>query len=87
MDSFIIKPTEWTSDELTVVGPGYKLALQQGRVLVVDQKLVLFKPVFQQTRYVGLIIVPSSLRRQVFSHYHAGPSAGLMGEYKTLFRM
>ena len=81
------KATEWTSDELTIAGPGYKQALQQGRILIVDQKLVFFKPIFQQTRYIGLIIVPLALRRKIFSHYHAGPSAGHMGEYKTLFRM
>ena len=81
------KPTEWTQEETAAAGQGYKLALQDGRVLLVDHKLVLFKPIFQQTRYVGLIIVPLSLRRKVFSHYHAGPSAGHMGEYKTLFRM
>ena len=81
------KATEWTLEEITTAGSGYKLALQQGRILMVDQKLVFFKPIFQQTRYVGLIIVPSALRRKIFSHYHAGPSAGHMGEYKTLFRM
>jgi len=56
-------------------------------MLVVDQNLVLFKPIFQQTWYGGLIIIPLSLRRQVFSHYHAGPSTGHMGEYKRLFWM
>ena len=56
------KATEWTLEEITTAGSGYKLALQQGRILMVDQKLVFFKPIFQQTRYVGLIIVPSALR-------------------------
>ena len=31
-----------------------------------------------------LIVVPLSLRRDIFSAYHATPSAGYMGVYKTL---
>ena len=34
-----------------------------------------------------LIIVPNLLRQKIFSHYHAGPSGGPMGEYKTLYRI
>ena len=81
------KAIEWTNGELKIAGSGYKLAVQQGRILIIDHKLVFFKPIFQQTRYIGLIIVPTYLFRPMFSHYHAGPSAGHMGEYKTLFRM
>ena len=81
------KANEWSKPELKLAGPGFILPLQQGRVSLVNRKLVLFKPVFQQIRYVGLIIVLLPLRRKIFSHYHAGPSGGHMGEYKTLFRM
>jgi len=38
-------------------------------------------------KYVTLLIVPENLRKPIFSHYHNGPSAGHMGEYKTLYRM
>jgi hypothetical protein len=34
-----------------------------------------------------LIVVPLSLRRDIFSAYHASPSAGHMGVYKTLHRI
>jgi len=81
------KADEWTKPELKLAGPGFILPLQQGRVLLVNRKLVLFKPVCQQVPYVGLIVVPLPLQRQILSHYHAGPSGGHMGEYKTLFRM
>ena len=81
------KATEWTNDELKTAGSGYKLAMQQGKILIVYHKLVFFKPIFQQTRYIGLIIVPTSLCRPIISHYHVGPRAGYMGEYKTLFHI
>ena len=50
-------------------------------------KHILYKSIFKNVKYVGLIIVPLSLRRLIFSHYHAGPSGGHMGQYKTLFRI
>ena len=34
---------------------------------------------------ISLIIVPISLRRTLFDHYHGGPSGGHMGEYKILY--
>ena len=40
-----------------------------------------------EDKYIRLIIVPVSLRRRLFKHYHSGPSGGHMGTYKTLFRL
>ena len=40
-----------------------------------------------QSKYITLLLVPLPLRRKLFSHYHAGPSGGHMGYYKTLFRL
>ena len=57
------------------------------RVQLLHGKLVQYKPIFKDVKYVGLIIVPLSLRRVIFSHFHAGPTGGHMGEYKTLFRI
>ena len=50
-------------------------------------KLVVYKPIFKDEKYISLIIVLASLRRIIFSHYHAGTSGDHMGEYKTLFRI
>ena len=36
---------------------------------------------------LALIVVPQSLWKWIFSHYHSGPTGGHMGEYKTLYRM
>ena len=52
-----------------------------------DRNLTLLKPIFQNLRFIGIIIVPNPLRSKIFIHYHAGPTGGHMGEYKTLFRI
>ena len=65
----------------------YRANLKASLICKLPDKLVLYKPIFKNVKYIGLIIVPLSLRRIIFSHYHAGPSGGHMGEYKTLFRI
>ena len=52
---------------------------------IMGNKLALFKPVNVNSKYITLLIVPEPLRRKLFSHYHAGPTRGHMGECKTLF--
>ena len=77
----------WSEAELSNISKHYHQYLKRGSIKLMDGKLFLFKPVFQNIRYVGLLIVPDSLKRPLFSHYHCGPTGGHMGEYKTLFRM
>ncbi len=76
-----------SSKEIQRVSMGYREHLKNGRIHIINERLVLFKPIVMGTRHVSLIIVPHGLRKKLFSHYHAGPSGGHMGEYKTLFRM
>ena len=73
--------------QLTDVDVVYHRALNEGRIRILHGKLVLYKTIFKDKRYLCLIIVPQGLRRKIFAHYHAGPSGGHMGEYKTLFRI
>ena len=47
--------------------------------------MVVFRPILSDIQYTGLIIVPEKLPRKIFVHYHAGPSAGHMGEHNNLF--
>jgi len=61
--------------------------LAKGLIAIVNDKLVYFKPILMNMKYVTLLIVPENLRKPIFSHYHAGPSAGHMGKCKTLYRM
>lgn len=79
--------TTWPSQLLSDIDVEYRQRLLSNRIQLIHDKLVLYKPIFKDIKYVGLIIVPSDLRRKIFSHYHAGPSGGHMGEYKTLFRI
>ena len=69
------------------VAMGYRHHLKENMIQIMGDKLVLFKPINMASKYIILIITPISLRCTIFSHYHAGPSGGYMGEYKTLFRL
>jgi len=69
----------------TAPGEYKKSILAKGLINIVNDKLEYFKPILMNMKYVTLIIVPENLRKPIFSHYHAGPSAGHMGEYKTLY--
>ena len=77
----------WSNDMLQKVLVEYRSHLKEHLISMLHDKLVYYKAIFKHVKYIGLIIVPLSLRRVIFSHYHAGPSGGHMGEYKTLFRI
>ena len=79
--------TEWSDADLNKVNKAYRIQLQNKRTQIVNEKLILFKPILANDRHVMLIIVPNLLRRTIFIHYHAGPSGGHMGEYETLYRI
>ena len=85
--TFKIKNVTWTAAHLKPISPGYKTVLKEGRIQTLHEKLVLYKLILVNHRYVALTIVPQSLRRSVFSHLHDGPSGENMGEYKTLYRI
>ena len=72
---------------LAKVEVDYRSNLESHHICLLHDKLILYKAVFRHVKYVGLIIVPETLRRLIFNHYHAGPSGGHMGVYKTLFRI
>ena len=66
---------------------GYRQHLKKNMIQIMGDELVLFKPINMASKYITLIITPISLRRSIFGHYHAGPTGGHMGKYKTLFRL
>ena len=45
------------------------------------------KPVMMNSKYPALIVIPQIFRKQIFDHYHSGPTGRHMGEYKALYRM
>ena len=81
------KPNDWPKDTLAPINQSYHRFLKKGQIQTLNGKLILFKPILNDSKHVGLIVVPSEMRRRLFNHYHAGPSGGHMGEYKTLYRM
>ena len=66
---------------------GYKIVLKDGRIHILNKKLVLYKPILANNIFVALITVPIYLRRKIFRHFNTGPNGGHTGESKTLYRM
>ena len=81
------KDTIWTTTTLNKLTTEYKLHLQKKGIQLLHGKLILMKAIFKNIRYVGLIVVPSSLRYVIFSRSRAGPTGGHTGGYKTPFRI
>ena len=73
----------WSISALANIHPEYCSHLKCSRFQILHDKLILIKPVFQDKIFMGLIVVPTGLRRLIFSHYHCGPSGGHMEEYKS----
>ena len=81
------KNVKWTEGYLKAIRSGYKTALKEGRIKILNRKLVLYKSILENHRYISLTVFPQSLRRIASIHVHAGPSGGRIGGYKTLYRM
>ena len=77
----------WNDKDLFKINYTYRLPLKDNTIQIVNNKLALFKPILANDRHAMLIIVPISLRRKLFSHYHAGLRGKHMGEYKTLYKI
>ena len=73
------KKVKWTTDQLNAISSGYKTSLEEGRIQILNEKLVFYEPILPNHRYVALIIVSQSLRRSIFSYFHYRPSEGHMG--------
>ena len=83
----LTKNTPFSTADTNSLHPSYRDYIRRDRLSLVEGKLVVFQPVQNNTEMLMLIIVPISLRRDIFSAYHATPSAGHMGIYKTLHRI
>ena len=78
----------WTKQALNSVDPQYRSYLRDETMEIVNDRLVVFQDLAsEQDRWLMLIIVPADMRRIIFSAYHASPTAGHMGELKTLHRI
>jgi hypothetical protein len=82
-----LEGTKWDQGLLNRVSSTYRPFLRDGQMSVTHGKLVALQPVSNRSQVLALIVVPLSLRRHVFSAYHASPVAGHMKEFKTLHRL
>jgi hypothetical protein len=80
-------PSPFTKADFSALNSAYRDYIRQDRLSLFEGKLVVFQPVQNNKELLMLIIVPLSLRRDIFSAYHASPSTGHMGIYKTLHRI
>jgi hypothetical protein len=79
--------SKFTKTNLSDLNSAYRDYIRQDRLSLFEGKLVVYQPVQNNQEMLMLIIVPLSLRRDIFSAYHASPPTGHMGIYKTLHRI
>lgn len=81
------KPHVWTKKDLSEVNAQFRDYLRLNAVAVSNGRLVVYTTLESDSHRLMLIVVPADLRRDIFAAYHAAPSAGHMGPYKTLHRI
>ena len=62
----------------------YHIFLKRGQLQMLNNHSIFYKPVRMNSNYLALIVVPQSLRKWFFDHYHSGLAGGYMNKYKTL---
>ena len=88
VDALVIhKPQHVPSDITQSIRAPYRALVKADLVHLLHDWLVYYKPIMDNRRCIGLIIVPEGLRRKLCNRYHRGPSGGHMGEYKKIYRM
>jgi hypothetical protein len=78
---------KWSKRYLSAVHAQFRDHLRTESIALVHDRLVLYLKLASEGKQLMLIVVPQSLRRDIFSAYHAAPTAGHMGPYKTLHRI
>jgi hypothetical protein len=80
-------PETWNTKEVKGVNACYRQPLLQGAIEWVNGRLLISHLVDRHSRILLLISVPAALRRTMCVAYHAAPTCGHMGHYKTFFRL
>ena len=83
----IRKPEEWVKKNIDKVHFIYRNSLRNG--LIVEEHGSLFlKEVFpNDTKFVKLRIVPTSLRNMIYVAFHCNPIGGHLNAFRTYFRI
>ena len=63
----------------------YMQHLKKCDIVLLGEQILLFKSVNMDTHLISLIIVPTSICRKLFDHYHTWPSGEHMEEYNMLY--
>jgi hypothetical protein len=74
------------SATLASIASGYHHFLRQSQMLLHQDRLAILQPV-EHDRALLVLVAPPTLQRLIFSAYHASPTSGHMGYYKTLHRI
>ena len=85
--SSILQSAPLSDPALQKLNVSYKYGIVHNLFQMLDDKLVYYEKTLTSSSCILRIVVPSSLRRDLFSAYHASPAGGHMGEYKTLYRL
>ena len=73
------KLDDWPKSILSTIEKKYHLNPKIIYLQLYNDRLVYFKPILLESRYISLLLVTAVLPRQLFSHYHTDPSGGHMG--------
>ena len=79
--------TTFSTKEVKHINSCYRNYLLNGQISYNNGRLTACRQIPLMNRSIALIIVPEEMKRIIFSHYHASPSSGHAGEYKTLYRI
>lgn len=88
--NLLISKTDTTTlvpADIPQINPCYHQYLKLNAIYMKNNRLILRKDISIMQRALELIIVPKSLQRTIFLHFHSSPSGGHSGEYRTLHRI
>ena len=82
-----VKHTTVTPKDVKHINSCFRNYLLNEQITYSNGRLTAFRQIPLMKRSIALIIVPQAMQRTIFCHYHASPSGGHAGEYKTLYRI
>ena len=85
--SSILNSEQLSDIALQKLNVTYKHGIVNKLFQILEDKLVYYERTLTSSSCILRIVVPSFLRRDLFSAYHASSTGGHMGEYKTLYRL
>ena len=80
-----INKQNWKNFKLQSIFSAYYEYLNGSLIQLMDNKLVLFKHIFKNLKYITLVFIHIGICCKIFNSYHTCPSGGHMGVYKITF--